>query len=374
MRYAFALILILLVLFSSCNESVDDPGATTPVQAFDRKAMLIEWADDIIIPAYQSFAEKTTALRNAAEAFELERNEPNFVALRSSFEEARLAWQSVAMFDIGKAEELRLRINLNIYPTSTAGILENINSGTYNLELSSQNDRQGFPAIEYLLYGIGTNQSEILSQYQDDGTSEKMSAYLSELSLRIDSLAKLVVDDWTGGYRDVFVENDGNSATASIDRLVNDYLFYYEKALRAGKVGIPAGVFSNTPLPDHVEAYYQPSQSKALFLAALNATQFFFNGTHFDGSNGTGLFEYLNYLESTGNPLAKGLGDKINAQFEAVKSQASNVSDNFAGQVASDNVAMLRLYDELQKNVVNMKVDMLQALNVNVDYVDADGD
>lgn len=35
---------------------------------------------------------------------------------------------------------------------------------------------------------------------------------------------------------------------------------------------------------------------------------------------------------------------------------------------------MLQTYDELQKNVILMKVDMLQALNINVDYVDADGD
>jgi hypothetical protein len=35
---------------------------------------------------------------------------------------------------------------------------------------------------------------------------------------------------------------------------------------------------------------------------------------------------------------------------------------------------MLLTYDELQKNVVLMKVDMLQAMNVSVDYVDADGD
>jgi hypothetical protein len=35
---------------------------------------------------------------------------------------------------------------------------------------------------------------------------------------------------------------------------------------------------------------------------------------------------------------------------------------------------MLSAYDALQRNVVFMKVDMLQALNINVDYVDADGD
>ena len=35
---------------------------------------------------------------------------------------------------------------------------------------------------------------------------------------------------------------------------------------------------------------------------------------------------------------------------------------------------MTKAYDELQKAVVLLKVDMLQAFNVNVDYVDADGD
>jgi hypothetical protein len=35
---------------------------------------------------------------------------------------------------------------------------------------------------------------------------------------------------------------------------------------------------------------------------------------------------------------------------------------------------MLGAYDELQRNVILMKVDMLQALSIDVDYIDADGD
>ena len=35
---------------------------------------------------------------------------------------------------------------------------------------------------------------------------------------------------------------------------------------------------------------------------------------------------------------------------------------------------MLETYDELQKAVVLLKVDMLQVLNIKVDFVDADGD
>jgi hypothetical protein len=35
---------------------------------------------------------------------------------------------------------------------------------------------------------------------------------------------------------------------------------------------------------------------------------------------------------------------------------------------------MLETYDELQRNVILMKVDMLQALSIDINYVDADGD
>ena len=35
---------------------------------------------------------------------------------------------------------------------------------------------------------------------------------------------------------------------------------------------------------------------------------------------------------------------------------------------------MLQTFDVIQEGVVMMKVEMLQKLSINVDYVDADGD
>ena len=43
-------------------------------------------------------------------------------------------------------------------------------------------------------------------------------------------------------------------------------------------------------------------------------------------------------------------------------------------QVIDDNIKMLDTYNELQKITVFLKTDMLSALNISVDYVDADGD
>ena len=48
--------------------------------------------------------------------------------------------------------------------------------------------------------------------------------------------------------------------------------------------------------------------------------------------------------------------------------------DNLVEQVETNNTEMLQAFDQLQKNVILLKVDMMQALSISVDYVDSDGD
>ena len=52
----------------------------------------------------------------------------------------------------------------------------------------------------------------------------------------------------------------------------------------------------------------------------------------------------------------------------------SELEDNFINQINNDNTKFLQVFDAVQEVVVLLKVDMLQLLNINVDYVDADGD
>jgi hypothetical protein len=277
------------------------------------------------------------------------------------------------MFEMGLAMQIRYRDYLNIYPTDAEEIENIIQSGNYNLELPSLTDSQGFPALDYLLHGLAENDEEILSHFTTDTNAENYRTYLTDVTNRIDNLTNQVLNSWTSGFRDEFVNNSGNGANSSLDMMVNDYIFYYEKNLRAGKVGIPAGVFSGNPLSGHVEAYYSNGFSKALFNESLSTSVNFFNGVHFNSStNGQSLDDYLDYL----NTMKDGadLTGLINSQFELARDEAEALNPDFAAQVLSNNTLMLSTYDELQKNVVNLKVDMLQALNINVDYVDADGD
>ncbi len=370
--YRLLYTLPLFLLLFGCSED-NEPNIDQSEDDFDRTTMLSHWADALIIPGYTSFAEAAAGLKAAGASFQDAPTPESMEQLRTAWQTAYLQWQRVSMFEIGPAESLSLRNNINLYPTNTELIVENVMRDQIDFDLPSNAAAQGFPALDYLLFGIRATDSEILDLYTSDGDANRYRTYVASLTNRIDALAQTVLAEWTSSYRNTFVANNGNSANASVDRLVNDYIFYYEKWLRAGKIGIPAGVFSASPLPDRVEALYNGTLAKQLFDEALDAAQDFFNGASSNGEQpGPGLAAYLDFL----NTVKQGadLSQLINDQFEATRQQAAVLDSNFARQVETDNAVMLQTYDQLQLNVVLLKVDMLQALSINVDFIDADGD
>jgi predicted lipoprotein len=339
-------------------------------ESFDRGEMLVFWADDIILPAYSNYIADLDVLQESTDAFYANPSLSTLNGFRDAYILAYQSWQQVSIFEIGKAEEIGLRNFTNIYPANEELIISNLESQNFNLILPSNFAAQGFPALDYLLYGIEDNEDAIIQVL----SSANGMNYTEALVNRLRNLAGEVLDDWNQGYRDEFVSNDDSSATASTDKLVNDFLFYYERFLRAAKVGIPAGVFSGNIEPDRVEGLYSGNYSKQLFQAGFSAAQDFFNGISFNGGRqGTSLKQYLEFIHIS-NDTEVDLGVRINDQWQSAESALSGINANFRDQVNIDNSEMLRLYDELQKAVVLLKVDMLQSLNIQVDFVDADGD
>jgi len=79
----------------------------------------------------------------------------------------------------------------------------------------------------------------------------------------------------------------------------------------------------------------------------------------------------LNFIEADQDEK---LANRINEQLEKIKAKLGELNNDFSVQVNQDNLTMLTTYDVIQKNVVLLKVDMLQKLNISIDYADADGD
>lgn len=365
------LLAIITAAITACSSDNDSPEETS--DTFDRGAMLANWADNIIIPAYTSFNSRVVEMETATTTFTETPTVENLQTLRSIWKEAYVSFQNISMFEIGKAEEVRFRNRLNVYPINVAQIEDFIATGNYDFDLPSTIDKQGFPALDYMLNGLAVTDAEIVIFYTSNSNADGYKNYLKTLSQTISTLSNEVLTSWTGGYRDTFVANTSSSASGAVDKLTNDYIFYFEKALRGGKVGIPAGIFSNGTLPQNVEAFYKKDISKELLLEAINASVNFFNGKNFNGnSKGASFKTYLDYLNTIKN--GENLSALINDQFTIATNKANELNVNFVEQVETDNSKMLASYDELQRLVVLMKVDMVQAFDVTIDYVDADGD
>ncbi|MEX2585875.1 MAG: imelysin family protein, partial [Balneolaceae bacterium] len=212
-REIFAGLAAILLLLVACSGE-ESLGPDT--DNFDRRAMLVHWADEIIVPSFSAFAEQTASLESAAGEFVDDPSVTTLAGVREAWEEAYIGFQWVSMFEIGPAMEVgggtgsTFRDFLNLYPTDTAETDDSddsdiefvVGEGSWNLELPSMRDHQGFPALDYLLYGLADSDEELLAIYLSGSNADDWKAYLNDLAFRIHQLASTVRDGWTDGYRD----------------------------------------------------------------------------------------------------------------------------------------------------------------------------
>jgi predicted lipoprotein len=365
------LFISFVAIIVACSSSDDN---NSDGNNYDRTALLTNWADNIIIPSYDNYKSKTQLLVTNSNAFTTTPTEANLQTLRTSWLEAYKAYQYVAMYNFGKAEEIHLVAASNTYPTNAVGIESNITAGNYDLSLLSQYDKQGFPALDYLLNGLGANDTAILAFYSTNANASNYKQYLTAVVSKLKANADAVVTDWNSSYRNSYIANNGTSVSSSVNKTTNLFVKNLEKDIRTGKIGIPAGIFSNgTKYPEKVEAFYKNDISKELLNASVKASQDFFNGKHFNHAmNGEGLKSYLDYLNATKN--GQKLSEVINSQYSTIFAKNNELNNSFSQQINTDNSKMIAAYDALQQNVVYLKLDMMQALKITIDYVDGDGD
>ena len=355
---------------STASTSTGSSSAASTLQSdtFDRGSILVNYSENIIIPRYNTFKLSMDNLKNSIESFSASPTSENYDNLQNNWIDAYKKWQYVEVFNISKAEELMYGLKMNTYPVSKERIDNNIE--TEKTDLTNPNDwaAQGFPAIDYMLHGIADTKDAVIDLYT---SNSKYGSYLLTLGNVMNVSTIQVVDDWST-YKDTFNLSFDNTATSAFNMMVNDFVYYFEKGLRTNKIGIPAGRFSSTPLPDKIEAYYYSKNSfgnlsKTLALEARKGAEDLFLGLNSDGIEGPSYKSYLDYLETD-------IGSSVKTKLEEATLKIDDLQDNFLTQISENNNLMLVAFDALQTIVVNLKTDMLSNFNIAVDYTDADGD
>ena len=360
-----ALSFIFICFFISCSGDGDSESSQSSATVWEQKSQMLEnWADNFILPNYESLLDNLFSLEESISVFNNNPNQQHLDNVRYGWLEAYKSWQYVEMFNIGPAEQTFYHLKMNVFPTSVVNIEQLVASGDYSpLDNSPHNSAQGFPALDYLLYGLSENDSEIISTYTINVNYRN---YLAEIIQRMISNTSYVLDQWSN-YRTNFISSTENTATSSANKMTNDFIYYYEKGFRANKFGIPVGVFSaGNVFPEKVEAYYSQNVSRTLALEAMNAIDLFFNGN--------GSYSLKQFIDNFATDEMSNLSSEINDQFDLARTSIEGLDQNFVNQLNTDFLQMGITYDVIQAGTVLLKTDMLSVLQIATDYVDADGD
>ncbi|HMG88784.1 MAG TPA: imelysin family protein, partial [Chryseolinea sp.] len=162
-----------------CSGSGGDPSPAD--NSKDRQEILTHWADNIIIPSYENFKVKFDVMLSKSEEFTDSPTNESLVAFRSAWLDAYAEWQKVELFEFGPADRYTLRNFFNIYPADVAGIAVNIADPIANLELPNSYARQGFPALDYLINGVSTDDAAIVAYYTTGDDAAERITYLKKL-------------------------------------------------------------------------------------------------------------------------------------------------------------------------------------------------
>lgn len=367
--YSAIILASSFLLIQSCGKSGDgtkkpDTGSTS----FDRKALLTNLSANVIIPAYTSYSAAVVSLDAAITAFNASPDAAKLATLQAAFKVTYQQWQSTSTFGFGPAaDKLDLRVNTNTYPADVAQMTANITSGTYNSALLANLAAKGLPALDYLLFGVGADNTAILTLYTTDSKAANRKTYLAALSAELKTNAATVLAAWNGSYKITFLNADGNDVGSSVGQLVNQLVYDYE-ILKNFEIGIPAGVQSlGTTFPNKVQAYYSKT-SVQLALLHIKALQDIYTG-----KDGIGLDDYLvsaNAKYTDGKPL----NDVIKAQFATATAKLQTLADPLSDQIKTSPATVTAAYTELQRLTVLLKTDMTSSLGILITYGDNDGD
>lgn len=363
------------IFFMSCGGSNNEPSPAD--NGKDRQEILTHWVDNIVVPSYDKFKVTFDVMKSKADAFTQNASLSTLTEFRVAWVEAYLEWQKVELFEFGPADQYTLRNFFNIYPTDVSGIATNINDPSVNLDLPASYARQGFPALDYLINGVGADDAQIISYYTTASEGAKRLAYVTRIVNRMNTLLTNVISGWPT-YRETFISKTGLDVVSSFGLVVNSYVLHYERYIRSGKIGIPSGstvATGGTVNPDKVEAYYKKDISLGLAKNAHTAAMDFFNGKNVNtGAEGPSLKSYLDALDAKDTTTGTMLSEIINDQFIVISGHLNGLSPDLSQQVQSNNQPVVDTYTAMQKLVRIIKVDMTSAMSVTITYTDNDGD
>ncbi|MEO5591813.1 MAG: imelysin family protein [Chitinophagaceae bacterium] len=359
-----------IIILISCSKGNDANPGTPPPGNID--SALVNIGTAIIIPSYQNLSAAMVALDGATTAFTATPNATTLTAAQAAFKAAYLAWETCSEYQFGPAsDQSLLTTTINVFPTDSVIIKSNISSGNYTIDGLANLKAQGFPAIDFLLFGAGN--ATTLARFTTDAKAAGAKTYLSAIVASIKTKAAAVSAAWSAGggnYIAKFTAATGVNSGSSLSLLMNAFVQDYDIVMKSYKLGIPIGKYGTTILPlapEKVEAYYS-GISIQLMIQQVKAIQ-----NMYLGGTGYGFDDKVIASKAQKNGVA--LNDVITAEFNTLIAKLTALQANQLSASIVNNITVVNdLYAEATRLVVLLKVDLSSALAIKISFQDDDGD
>ena len=362
-RYqVFGVVISLSLLIGTNACSDDDPGENIN---FDRRAMLTSLADELIIPNFESLQASVNTLSAATTTFNENSTDANLLLVRDAWVQAVTDFQHTSAFGFGPGS---LSLGsfptvLGVFPVDEDQVEANILNANFNLSATFDRDIRGFYAVEYLIYGDGETNEQIVAGFDQD-RKDYLALIVEELKTTFD----VIINEWDTSYRSNFITNDGTSAGSSVSLLYNEFVKDYEN-LKNFKVELPAGLTAGqtSTEPTLVEAYYSGISTDLIEEHFENSKNIWF-GRSRDGQELIGFEEYLG--EVVGGP------ELITQTKQAISTIDEAIDDLPTGELSTnlESTEVENLRDLLQANTPNFKSSMSSLLGISITFNSGDGD
>lgn len=371
-------LILAVILLAACGAETGNGTTETAVSAtdgFDRQAMLANITNQGILPSHDSLHTSLHELETAVQTFAADPNADNLTALQDAWLTANLSYMAVLPYRLGPVADSLLHNRIDQRPPRTTFINDTILAGTEPLTdeyLDSIGSTSvGMAAMAYLIFNPEADNEAVLASFTDAETGPRRQAYLLALAHNLPPKAEALTHIWAAdgdNYAQAFIDAamDGGELQGSINMLVNRMVADLEEII-SSRLGKPAGKRSNgMARPDLAEAPISQA-SLPRIIATVESLQ-----TVFNGSDGLGLDDYLDYLEAEyeGEPLSQA----INAQFAVSLAALNGIEGSLETAVTAHPDQVDAAYEELRTLLVLLKVDMPNHLGVTLTFNDNDGD
>jgi predicted lipoprotein len=362
----FVLSVVLVLFYISCSKK-SNPTDEPTANGFDKTAMLTNYADNLIIPAYEQTQQKLALLQTAVTAFLATPNATTQAALKIVFKDTYLQVERISVLEFGPSRNNSFIGFINTLPANTmkkvgektdlAIMEDNIASGSWNLAQNSAIHQQGLPALDYLFFA-----NDALAKFTNANSANRKK-YVQDILDRNKSLLDQTLNTWKSTYRSQFIANTKSNSGSPISFMLNQFAYEMDM-LKGPRIGWPFGTQSGgVQFPELCEAYYS-GFSLDLAIENMNGLKNIFTG----GSSGKGISDLLVAL---GN---KPLRDEILSQFSVVDAKLKAIPAPLSSALANNKPAIEDTNKEIQLLLRLIKTDAVSKLGVQISYVDNDGD